>query len=144
MLEDVYGNQLEEAFTKSFLVKTADMVAPDTKKWKVYTPKANSKAPLIIEFPAMLDRLSLLQRLQLTDSNNQPIDGRVEIKNQETTWHFTPTKKWSTGDYILYVHTRLEDPAGNNLNGRFDHKIGTLKYQQEGQIEQIHLKVEWL
>ena len=141
-LDDVDGNPLADIYTKSFFVTKEDKVAPNTKNWSVNLPKANSKTPLTIQFPDMLDHLSLLQRLQLTDTNNQPIEGQIEIKNQETTWQFTPTKEWSMGDYILYVHTRLEDPAGNNLNGLFDHQIGTLKYQREGQAEQIKLKIE--
>ncbi len=141
-VEDVYSRPLEHIFTKSFFVQEEDKIAPNTKSWQIHTPKVNSKSPLIIQFPAMLDQLSLLQRLQLTDSNDQPIDGRVEIKNRETTWHFIPTKVWSAGDYILYVHTRLEDPAGNNLNGLFDHKIGTLKNLQEDEIERIHFRMD--
>ena len=140
-LEDVYSNPLASTFTKSFFVNEADKIAPKIENWKVIIPKINSKTPLIIEFPSMLDHLSLLQRLQLTDSKNQPIDGQVEIKNQETTWHFNPTREWLAGNYILYVHARLEDPAGNNLNGLFDHKIGTLKYAQEEEIEQLNFKI---
>ena len=142
MLEDVNGNPLRDTFTKSFFVGKEDKIAPNTENWKVHIPKKNSKAPFFIEFPAMLDRLSLWQRLQLTDSNNQPIAGHIEIKDQETTWHFTPDQEWSGGDFILYVHTRLEDPAGNNLNGLFDHKIGALKYPQEDKVEQIPFKIE--
>ncbi len=141
-VEDVYSHPMEQVFTKSFLVAEEDKIAPNTKNWQVHTPKADGKSPLIIQFPNMLDQLSLLQRLQLTDSNHRPIDGRVEIKDQETIWYFKPSKTWSRGDYILYVHTRLEDPAGNNLNGLFDHKIGTLKNSPEDELERIYLIVE--
>ena len=105
-------------------------------------PTANTRSPVIVQFPTMLDRLSLLQRLQLTDHNNEPIDGDIEIVMQETEWHFIPTKKWLPGDYILYVHGRLEDPCGNNLNGLFDHKTGSLKNKQEEFIESIYIKIE--
>lgn len=142
ILEDVDSHRMEAGFTKTFWVDEEDRMAPNTMNWKVNLPKLNSKSPLVIQFPAMLDRLSLFQRLQLTNADHQAIDGLVEIKNQETIWHFTPTQKWRAGEYIIYVHTRLEDPAGNNLNGLFDHKIGTLRYSHEDEIERIHFRVE--
>lgn len=140
-MKDVEGKKLKVA-TKSFYVNTEDRLSPNTAQWTIKMPKANSQLPLIVQFPAMLDRLSLLQRLQLTDKNNQPIDGQVEITEQETEWRFVPTKKWAASDYILYVHGRLEDPCGNNLNGLFDHKIGSLKNEQEGGIEIINLTLK--
>ena len=140
-LEDVEGNKLKEIYTKSFVVSKQDRLSPNTALWKMKIPVTNTRSPFVVQFPAMLDRLSLLQRLQLTDKNNEPINGKVEIVEQEREWHFIPTEKWLSGDYILYVHGRLEDPSGNNLNGLFDHKIGSLKNEQEGFIEPINLKI---
>lgn len=141
-LEDVEGSNIKEVFTKSFYVSKKDRLSPNTTKWVMKIPKANSQSPLIVQFPEMLDRLSLRQRLQLTNNNKAPISGKVEIVNQETEWHFIPTEKWLSGDYILYVHRRLEDPCGSNLNGLFDHKIGSLKNKQEGGIETINLTIK--
>lgn len=136
-LEDVEGNMLKEVYTKSFYVGKEDRLSPNTEKWAIKIPKANSQSPLIIQFPDILDRLSLRQRLQLTDEKNQPIDGQVKIAKQETEWRFVPIENWRVGEYVLYIHGRLEDSCGNNLNGLFDHKIGNLKYKQEGRIEKI-------
>ena len=140
-LEAVDGAQLKAAYTKSFYVGEADRLPPDPKRWALELPTANRPSPLIVRFPEMLDRLSLLQRLQLTDQNNRPLEGQVEISRQETEWRFVPTEKWSSGDYILYVHGRLEDPCGNNLNGLFDHRAGHLKNEQEGVIETIPITI---
>ncbi len=140
-LEDVEGNKLKEVFTKSFVVSKEDRLSPSTALWEIKTPQANTRSPLIVQFPDILDRLSLLQRLQLTAKNNEPISGKVTISKQETKWLFVPTKKWSADDYVLYIHGRLEDPCGNNLNGLFDHKIGNMKNEQEEFIESIHLKI---
>ena len=142
LLEDFQSKKLKEVFTKSFYVREEDRIAPNTANWSIKTPIANSRSPLIVQFPEMLDQLSLLQRLQVTDTDNQAIQGKVTITNQEREWHFMPTEKWSSADYILYVHSRLEDPSGNNLNGLFDHKIGTLKNEREGEVESILLKIE--
>lgn len=141
-LEDIEGNRLKNIYTKSFYVSDEDRLSPNTELWNIQIPKANNHSPLIVQFPEMLDRLSLFQRLQLTDENSQPIIGKVEIAKQETEWRFVPTKNWQAGDYILYVHGRLEDPCGNNLNGLFDHKIGMLKNEQEEKIETLLLTIK--
>ncbi|MEL6866730.1 MAG: hypothetical protein AAFP19_20070 [Bacteroidota bacterium] len=140
-LEDVDGNRSKAVYKKSFHVSTEDRLSPNTALWSLRIPKAESLSPLLIQFPQMLDQLSLLQRLQLTDQNKQPIPGKVEIKKQETLWQFTPSSEWQAGDYVLYVHARLEDPCGNNLNGLFDHKVGSLKNEREGMIERIPLSI---
>ncbi len=141
-LEDVEGNKLKEVYTKTFYASKEDTLPPNTKHWIVKTPKAGSHSPLIVQFPAMLDRQALLHRLQLTDKNSQPISGEVVITKQETEWRFESTEKWPAGDYILYVHGRLEDPCGNNLNGLFDHKKGSLKNNREGAVETIEFRIE--
>ncbi|MEO0901846.1 MAG: hypothetical protein AAFY00_07395, partial [Bacteroidota bacterium] len=84
-----------------------------------------------------LDYNSLKQRILLTDSNKNIVEGLVKIRKQETEWHFSPKEPWQCGNYVLHVNSRLEDPSGNNLNGLFDHKIGTLKNEKEGIIETI-------
>ena len=42
---------------------------------------------------------------------------------------------------LLHYRGRLEDPAGNNLNGLFDHRIGSLKENKEGRIYKIKLLI---
>ncbi|MEM6380365.1 MAG: hypothetical protein AAF705_19405 [Bacteroidota bacterium] len=140
-LEDVEGKQLRAVYTKSFVVSQEDRLSPNTALWELKIPQANSLAPLIVRFPDMLDRLSLLQRLQLINESHQPIAGQVEILQRETEWQLMPSEKWVAGNYHLYIHGRLEDPSGNNLNGLFDHKVGSLKNKQEGVIETISITI---
>ncbi|MEM9897100.1 MAG: hypothetical protein AAF789_12090 [Bacteroidota bacterium] len=139
-LQDIDGNTTK-SFTQVFTVADEDLSPPNTDLWVFSMPKAESKAPLIVRFPEALDRLSLLQRLKLTDTEKQPLTGHVKIADNETEWHFYPDENWVANDYILFVHSRLEDPSGNNLNGLFDHKPGTLRNDQEGNIEIIPLKL---
>lgn len=139
-LQDVDG-LTTAPFTKSFTVAAEDLHPPATDLWIFKTPKPGSFDPLIISFPQMLDRLSLIQRLKLTDKEKIPLKGRVEIAYEETEWRFYPQQNWIDGDYILFVHSRLEDPSGNNLNGLFDHAPGTLKNDYEGKIEMINIRL---
>ena len=141
-LEDVYHRKMEAPFKKRISVESADLQTPDIDQWKLNVPKSDSRSSFSVEFPQMLDYNSLKQRLIITDSENIPVKGIVSIEDQETEWRFQPESPWEEGTYILHVNTRLEDPAGNNLNGLFDHKIGSLKNKHEGEMESILLKIE--
>ena len=141
-LEDVNHQRMQASFKKKISVEKADFQMPDINKWELIIPKVASKEIFIVRFPQMLDYLSLKQRLIITNSDKKPLDGSVSIENQETEWHFTPSESWAAGDYLLYINARLEDPAGNNLNGLFDHKTGSLKYKQEGEILMIPFQIQ--
>ncbi|MEM8926664.1 MAG: Ig-like domain-containing protein [Bacteroidota bacterium] len=136
-LEDANHNKMEHPFEKKIEVTAADLQAPDPSNWDLVVPKANSTAVFTVKFEDMLDYYSVQQRLIITDTENQSVKGSVTIEKQETEWWFTPSNPWEKGDYLLQVNTRLEDLAGNNLNGLFDHEIGSLKYAKEGTVERV-------
>lgn len=131
---DIYGNETNEPFLKSFHVIKADRKMPDVSKWIVTSPKAGTKNSVILNFPQILDRMSLLNKIRIKDANNEIIKGTIEIVEQEKQWEFYPKNKWKKGSYSIQVSSRLEDPSGNNLNGLFDHKLGDLKSDTEGEI----------
>jgi len=141
--EDIYGNHLKEPIVKSFFVEKADIQIPDVKNWEIIYPKSNSMVPLRIQFPEPLDRLSLIHRIRLLDENKRVEKGKIEIINQEKEWLFTPEEKWKNRNYTLQINSRLEDPSGNNLNGLFDHEIGSLKSEQEGEIVEININLDY-
>ncbi|MEM9650173.1 MAG: hypothetical protein AAF969_16975 [Bacteroidota bacterium] len=136
-LKDVYHQKIEGSYKKNITVESADIGIPKPENWKLTIPEVKSKKRFVVRFPKMLDYNSLKQRLIVTDTKNKPVEGVVSIQNQETQWSIQPKEYWKSGDYILHINTRLEDPSGNNLNGLFDHKIGSLKYKKEGVIEKI-------
>lgn len=140
-LEDVYHQKMESRFEKKFVIIKADIIAPNIDQWNVILPKANSSNALRVQFPEMLDYTSLQQRLIVTNSEKEAISGSVSIVEKETEWQFKPNEHWQKGSYIVHINTRLEDPSGNNLNGLFDHKIGSLKNEQEGKIETITFNI---
>ncbi|MEM8762835.1 MAG: hypothetical protein AAGD88_03420 [Bacteroidota bacterium] len=141
-LQNVKHESMQKPFEKVFIIDEADLQIPDTGKWQITLPKAGTTEAFVLDFPQMLDYNSLRQRLIITNSNHTLIDGQVSIGKSETEWRFSPTKPWQSKSYILHINTRLEDPSGNNINGLFDHAIGTLKYQKEGVIETIPFKIK--
>ncbi|MEM7485228.1 MAG: hypothetical protein AAF348_08465 [Bacteroidota bacterium] len=141
-LEDVHHQKMKTSFRKKITIEKSDITIPKISDWKLTIPEIKSKDSFVVSFQQMLDYNSLKQRLVITDAKNNPIEGSISIKNQETQWSFQPNEPWKSGSYILYVDTRLEDPSGNNLNGLFDHKIGSLKYSREGVLEKIPFTIK--
>jgi len=140
--EDIYGRVLNKPFVKNIYVLKEDIKSPNIKNWKIIPPKADSKFPLSIQFPQTLDRLSLSHRIRLVTSDNKNLEGNIKIGNQEKEWMFYPKEKWQKGIYTLQVNSRLEDPSGNNLNGLFDHTVGSLLHKQEGMIQERRIDIQ--
>ncbi|WP_299674691.1 hypothetical protein [uncultured Tenacibaculum sp.] len=141
-LEDIYGQRLKNSYTKHFYVTEEDTQSPNHEKWTLKSPKANTTESLNIDFKESIDMMSLQNRLFVFSSGNDRIDGKIKFNNNEKSWKFIPNQKWTKGDYILKINSRLSDPSGNNLNGLFDHKIGSLKYHQEGKIQKLKFNIK--
>lgn len=141
-LEDITHQPLRESFTKMFSVISADTVPPAINDWLIEPPLANTKNPLKIGFPDMLDLLSLKNRLAVVNAKEEVVEGEVVVGESEQSWAFIPQKKWEKGTYLLMVHTRLEDPSGNNSNGLFDHPVGSLRYENEDQLLKIPFELD--
>lgn len=140
-LESVQHQPLEAPFRKRFLVRSQDTVPPNVKAWQLEPPRMDGAQGLIMKFPDMLDQMSLRQRLVIVDNSGETVSGKIEIPRGEREWHFEPNQPWARGTYFVYVNTRLADPAGNNLNGKFDHPSGSLKFDKEGQNLRIPFQV---
>lgn len=132
-LLDVHGVEMASTFHKTIHVVGEDRVAPAVDLWTLEIPQAETRSAVIVHFPDVVDHLSLHSSIALTTAEGTSLQGKVRINAEETAWMFTPADPWEKGTYMLQVNARLEDPAGNNLNGLFDHKAGSLRYEKEGQ-----------
>ena len=141
-VENVDHQKLVRPYIKQFHVVESDTVAPDIKKWAIKKPDPQTMDPLIVTFKGVVDQFSLRHRLVLTDDKKEPVLGQVEIGSYETQWHFTPHTPWLAGEYVLHVNARLADPAGNNLNGLFDHEAGALRFEKEGELLTLDIQIE--
>ena len=121
------GHHLSKTFVKKFVASAADTVAPDSDKWIIQVPRSKTLSPLTIDFGEAIDHISARSYLVITGKRVQKIRGHIILKNHETVWEFVPKTKWQKRAYKLFVNSRLEDIAANNLNGIFDHAKGTLK-----------------
>ena len=140
-LESVQHRPLATSFRKGFYVCDQDTVPPDIQSWQLIPPTLGNPSTLIVRFPQMVDYMSLWHRLAVVTAAGEPLPGKTKVIKGEQEWQFKVARRWEPGNYFLYVNTRLADPAGNNLNGKFDHQIGTLKFDQEGEILKIPFQV---
>ncbi|MCH8020726.1 hypothetical protein IH785_12785 [candidate division KSB1 bacterium] len=140
--KDAYGNPLEKGFQKEFKVAADDRGPVSEKEWRVTTPSAGTRQPLILNFPDPLDHALLSRMILIVDTNGNSCKGTIEISKSEMRWEFIPDSPWASGNYSVAVNTALEDLAGNNLNSVFDRELAHSRPQIEtGGLAKIHFRV---
>ena len=117
---DAAGLPLKAGFEKSFRAGPPDHEPPDTGLWTLRPPAGATRDPFVVEFPESLDQALLARVLTVATPVGKPIEGSVEVGEQEKSWAFTPADPWKTGDYLLIVETILEDLAGNMIGRPFE------------------------
>jgi len=124
---DDRGATLKQNYTKNFVVTVRDNTSPSTKNWQLTTPQKGTLKPLEVNLKETLDFILLQNAVQVVNSQGQPIEGSIQLSEEERKWQFIPLKPWVIGEYKLQIEARLEDPAGNNLNRLFDRDITNSK-----------------
>ena len=116
---DAAGQKLAAPFRRSFRAGPPIDDALDPQEWRIEAPLAQTRDPLLVTFPASLDR-GLLQRALTVSLNGERVTGDVQIGAGETRWLFSPAAPWRAGDYQLHVSSILEDVAGNRIGRPFE------------------------
>jgi len=124
-IEALSGEKLVKKFRKEFEVVSEDRIPPNDDNWKIVIPKENTFDPLRIEFNDILDHAQMISFIRVYDSSNSSLQGEVKFKNNESVWEFYSNSKWEKGNYSIKIDVRLEDLAGNNIQGKFDRDIQT-------------------
>jgi hypothetical protein len=119
---DAAGAPLLDGFRKSFRVAAAERTAIEPAKWRVTTPKAGTRDPLVVEFPKPLDYALVLRTLSVAG-----VKGTAALDRDETEWRFVPDAPWQPGAGRLSIDSALEDVAGNRLYRPFDAVMDQLK-----------------
>jgi len=121
--KDRRGLALGKSISKKFVAASRVDTQLDINKWRIKTPKAGTKKPLVLYLDYPADHYLLLESLNVLTSDGKPVKGTVSLTDKDKVWMFIPDIKWPTGTYKLHVAARLEDLAGNNLNKVFDRDI---------------------
>lgn len=117
---DAHGGLLRAAFSKEFRATAAQVTPPEVSLPQLRVPTAGTRDPLTLCFPNAMDHVLLAAFLSIRDASGRRRTGEVSLDQKESRWHFVPDTPWETGRHTLGVDTRLEDIAGNNMQGRFD------------------------
>jgi hypothetical protein len=124
-LQDLMGQPLGKPFMKAFtaIEEVHERIVLD--KWKLDTPSAGSRDPLVVTFPQPLDQALLYRMLTISDSaGGRRVEGTVEVSGSETVWRFQPATSWQAEqDYTLRVDPLMEDLAGNTPVRVFDTEL---------------------
>jgi hypothetical protein len=116
---DANGGSMVAPFTKRFRGGPAVRQPPDPKTWRIATPIAGSRDPLVVGFGRSMN-YTLLQRMLKVAGPRGDISGTVAVAREESEWRFTPQTPWSAGAHRLIVDMSLEDLAGNKIGQPFD------------------------
>ena len=137
--QDVYGQPLSEKPTKTFSVKDAYRQSINIDEWVIDKPKAKSYNPLTIHFDRIMDYALLQSMIRIQDEEKNEITGHWETLEQEQSIQFIPEKEWQKGNYHIVFDRRLEDAAGNNLQGLLDEKITDNKKDKKASVLTFNL-----
>jgi hypothetical protein len=116
---DANGVPMVAPFTKRFQGGPAVRQPPDPKMWRLTTPRAGSRDPLVVSFGRPMN-YTLLQRMLKVAGSRGDVAGAIEVAREESEWRFTPAGPWNAGAYKLIIDTALEDLAGNKIGEPFD------------------------
>jgi hypothetical protein len=116
---DARGVPLASEFRRAYRVGAADERPLDTSAWRVASPAAGTREPLIVTFPEALDH-GLLQRALGVARAGTGVPGDVQVEDEATRWRFAPRDVWQAGEYTLVVLPILEDVAGNRIGRAFE------------------------
>ena len=121
--EDAEGNKLKQDYFKKLDVGLRDKERPSEKDWEIIIPRYGTKGPLAIDFKEPLDGVLSKESFDIYKFENNLIDGKFKLKNNEKVLLFYPDSLWTRGAYEILVASRLEDLAGNNMNHLFDEDL---------------------
>src|SRR5207248_3042300 len=98
---DAHGRPLAKEFRKSFRAGPAADKAIDPAAWKVQPPKAGTREPLAVTFPAPLDHVLLERVVSVSGPGGKMVTGRPTVTAGEMGWTFTLEEAWAKGAYEL-------------------------------------------
>jgi hypothetical protein len=117
---DAAHQPLAAAYSRKFRVGRPEMRPISMSAWRIATPSAGTRDPLVVTFPASLDHGLLERALGVETADGRSVDGEATLDTSDTRWAFRPRVAWEAGDYRLAALAILEDPAGNRIGRAFE------------------------
>jgi hypothetical protein len=127
---DANGLPLKTGFRYEFAAGPAIDEAIKMSDWKISTPVAGTREPLVVTFAWPLDHAVLARALSIETAGARAasaeagalpaVDGDIQVQAHDARWLFTPTAPWTAGEYNLVAQSFLEDPQGNRVGRAFE------------------------
>ncbi len=117
---DGSGQKLAAPFRREFRVAPAEEHAIDPATWRIDSPSAGTREPLVVTFPRPLDYGLLQRAVAVSTARRDRVPGDIRIEAGETRWRFVPHTAWRSGEYRLIASSALEDVAGNRIGRPFE------------------------
>ncbi len=121
--QNTKGTPLRQPYRWQFSTTVRDSLSPDPGDWKLAVPDRQTRNPLFIYLGEALDHFLLQESFTIKNEKGNTIKGNWEITDKDRICRFVPSAPWKEGNYSIYIATRLEDLAGNNLNRPFDRDL---------------------
>jgi hypothetical protein len=124
------GSKMQKPFIQKYFTVGRDSISPDPSQWKIRLPQAGFTETLEIRFGEPLDYMVARNAIHILDKNGKEVPGKMFMDYpREDVLEFIPEQRWQKGNYTIWVESKLEDIAGNNLDHPFDNDI---TQQQKG------------
>ena len=117
---DARGQPLKAAYRREFRVGPALSQAIALDAWRIESPAARTRDPLVVTFPWPLDHGLLARAIGVEGSGGRMVAGDIGLEAADTRWVFRPVDAWEPGAYQLVALSILEDPAGNRIGRPFE------------------------
>jgi len=140
--ENEDGKTLGQIFVKNFIAGDYDNLSPNTRQWKIVTPKAGTNNPLEVDFNESLDYMLVKNAISIMQEGGKYIAGDFNVHKGEMGFSFVPESPWQKGEYVLSVEARMEDLAGNNLDRLFERDLMKKPPPYVQKVQTWHLKIE--
>jgi len=139
-LEGLSGLKTTEVYVKTFTATTEDREGINISRWQIEFPK-HELDKLKIDFKEPVDHVSAQHFILIVDHSGKEVEGSTDLQHNETGLVFKPILPWVKGQYRILINHRFEDIVANNINGAFDHKVGSLMSLNEGEVSSIEFHI---
>ncbi len=117
---DINGQMLSTTRQKKFTMTSPDRLPLNARAWRIVNHRYDE---IVLAFDEPMDYL-LLRSALVVQSADERIEGEIVTTENERKWVFRPNSTFQKGEYHIFIESRLEDLAGNNLKHAFDHAPG--------------------
>lgn len=132
------GVPMGKAKVMQYQVGAVDRRSPQPDAWTVRAPLVHSREPLTLAFDEPLDQALLARFIGVRRIDGPQVRGKVVVDADQMRWQLIPERPWRSGAYRIDVDVRLEDLAGNRLNGLFDVDLHNVTERQMGVDGPVH------